>query len=307
MTLAEAAAALMLVGLVAYALLGGADFGGGVWDLLARGPRQAAQRTAIERALAPVWEANHVWLIFVVVLLFTCFPTAFAAASLALHVPLTLLLIGIVLRGSAFVFRQYGGAGWWGRVFAGASVLSPLFLGVTIGAITAGDGDLALGWYQPFPLAVGLLTLVLFAFLAAVYLAREADDSALAGDFRRRALAAGLLLGPCAAVAALAAGPGTRHWTDTFFGSWWTWPLQLTTAAAALSALAALLRRRYSLARIAAATQVALIIVGWGLAQRPFLIPPTLTIQAAAAPSVTLRLALIIVGGGSALLIPSVY
>src|SRR6185369_1429317 len=96
-----------LVSLILYALLGGADFGGGLWDLLASGPRAAAQRELVERAIAPVWEANHVWLVLLVVLLFSAFPTAYAAVSVALHVPLALMLVGIVLRGSAFTFRHY--------------------------------------------------------------------------------------------------------------------------------------------------------------------------------------------------------
>src|SRR5690606_28148857 len=109
MTYELAAAGVMLAALIVYAVTGGADFGGGVWDLLARGPRAAAQRQIIDRALAPVWEANHVWLIFVLVVMFTAFPPAYARIGIELHVPLTILLFGIVLRGSAFVFRHYGG------------------------------------------------------------------------------------------------------------------------------------------------------------------------------------------------------
>jgi len=124
LSLADALAGIILVALTAYVLLGGADFGGGVWDLLASGPRKARQRDLIAHAIGPVWEANHVWLILAVVLLFTCFPPAFARMAIALHVPLTLMLIGIVLRGSAFVFESYGGGG--GRVFAVASLVTPM-------------------------------------------------------------------------------------------------------------------------------------------------------------------------------------
>jgi cytochrome d ubiquinol oxidase subunit II len=182
MTLPDVAAFAMLVALVVYALTGGADFGGGLWDLLAFGRRAPAQRKLIERVLSPIWEANHVWLIFIVVVLFTAFPTAYSVAGIALHIPLTLVLIGIVMRGSAFVFRQYGGGGAvaqlrWGRVFAVASVLTPIFLGTIVGAITSGeirvvDGvpttGYAAGWIGVFPLAVGLSSLALFGFLAAV-------------------------------------------------------------------------------------------------------------------------------------------
>jgi cytochrome d ubiquinol oxidase subunit II len=322
--LGEACAALMLAALVAYAVTGGADFGGGVWDLFATGPRRDGQRALIERAIAPVWEANHVWLIFVVVLLFTAFPDAFSRVSTALHIPLTLLLLGIVARGSAFVFRHYGARAerGWGRLFAVASVVTPLMLGIVLGAVTAGDlGVGAAGrtftsvyvapWIAPFPLAVGALAVVLFAFLAATYLAWEAGvrdgDAALAGDFRIRALVAGVLLAPAALVAALLARSAAPGFASRFVGSWWTWPLQLATAAVAIVALVALARRCYRLARVAAIAQVALIIVGWGLAQRPFVVAPDLTIAAAQAPRATLALLLPVVVVGMVLLVPSLY
>jgi hypothetical protein len=133
----------MLAALVLYALLAGADFGGGIWDLLATGPRKKAQRDIVEQAIGPIWEANHVWLILVIVLLFTCFPSAFAAISIALFVPLVLLLFGIVLRGAAFTFRTYDRPEdkvqvRWGLVFSSSSVLAPVVLGVVVGAIASG-------------------------------------------------------------------------------------------------------------------------------------------------------------------------
>jgi len=203
----EAAVALaMLVALTAYALLGGADFGAGFWDLTARGPRAAAHRELIAHAIGPVWEANHVWLIIVVVLLFTGFPGAFSAIMTVLHVPLTLMLIGIVLRGSAFTFRSYDttelGKHRWNRAFSIPSVTTPILLGAIIGAIASGRvgshprGALPLfsSWVAPFPLVVGLFTLALFAYLAAVYLTLEATDDGLREDFRRRALGAALVV-----------------------------------------------------------------------------------------------------------------
>ena len=147
--LPEIVAGVMMLALNAYALSGGADFGGGVWDLLARGPRREAQRTLIASAIGPIWEANHVWLIIVVVMLFTGFPSAFASLGIVLHIPLSLMLVGIVLRGAAFVFRSYGsgdhaGRRAWGRVFAIASTMTPLLLGAIIGAIASGAvGDAA--------------------------------------------------------------------------------------------------------------------------------------------------------------------
>ena len=212
---------MILAALVLYALLGGADFGGGIWDLLAWGPRKREQRALIEHAIGPIWEANHVWLILVVVVLFTAFPAAFAAVSIALFVPLVLLLLGIVLRGAAFTFRTYDRPddrvqARWGAIFSGSSVLAPLVLGVVVGALASGrlrvaaDGAEPFAWVAPFPLAVGLFAAALFAFLAATYLAVEAAGP-LREDFRRRALGAGVAVFLCALAlrrALLARGAG---------------------------------------------------------------------------------------------------
>ncbi|HEX8539603.1 MAG TPA: cytochrome d ubiquinol oxidase subunit II, partial [Cystobacter sp.] len=197
---------VLVAALILYALFGGADFGGGVWDLLASGPRQARQRELIARALGPVWEVNHVWLILAVVILFSAFPRAFAALSVALHVPLTLLLLGIIFRGTAFTFRTYDARGdavqrRWGLVFSMASVLSPALLGMCVGAVVSGDirvqgltvvSGFFSAWLSPFALAVGALALCLFAFLAAVYLTAETREPGLQEDFRKRALGAGV-------------------------------------------------------------------------------------------------------------------
>ena len=322
MGLPDLVAAAMLAALIVYALLGGADFGGGVWDLLARGPRAPDQRRLIERAIAPVWEANHVWLIVVVVILFSGFPAAFAAISTALHVPLALLLVGIVLRGAAFTFRHYDHAGAtvqkrWGRVFAVASGVSPIFLGIVIGAITSGrvrldEHGVPLGgffrpWLDVFPVAVGLLTLALFAFLAAVYLYVEAGDAPVAEDFRRRAIGAGIAVFGGALFAGLVAGPGTEGFQRHLFGARWSLLHQILTGLTATGAFVCLFLRRARVARLLAAAQVTLILVGWGLAQRPYIVAPDLTLVAAAAPPRTLALLLITLGAGSALLFPSLY
>src|SRR3569832_95087 len=198
LTLAEVAAWIIVVALNAYVLFGGADFGGGVWDLLASGPRRQQQRDLIAHAIGPIWEANHVWLIVVVVMLFVCFPPAFAAFGTVLHVPLTLMLIGIVLRGSAFVFRSYGShtaahRARWGSLFAVASVITPILLGDIIGAVASGSVGRAarlveqgtgatfvdvfvMPWFSAFAIVTGLLALTLFCFLAAVYLAYAARE-----------------------------------------------------------------------------------------------------------------------------------
>jgi cytochrome bd ubiquinol oxidase subunit II len=306
----------ILVALVLYALLGGADLGGGIWDLLASGPRKREQRALVERAIGPIWEANHVWLILVVVLLFTGFPGAFAAASISLFVPLTLLLIGIVLRGAAFTFRAYDQPddrvqARWGLAFSISSAAAPLLLGAVVGAVASGKvapaGTLdPLAWLSPFTAVVGLFATALFAFLAAAYLAVEAEG-ALRDDFRRRALGAGLVVFACA----LAAGVlSWREAPEVFAGLTarrFTLPLHLATGAAAVAALLALRRRQVRLARAAAVAQVALIVLGWGASQYPYVLPPGLTLAAAAAPRATLVAVLWALAAGVVLLFPALY
>ena len=294
--------AIVVVALLVYALTGGADFGGGVWDLLATGPRKGEQRKLIAKAIAPIWEANHVWLILVVVLGFVCFPEAFRRVMVHLHVPLTLLLVGIVLRGAAFVFRAYDPAGpseVWGRVFAVSSLLTPFMLGVCLGAMLAGlDEDLILGWATPTALWVGLVVTALFSFLAAVYLCVESE--ALAEDFRRRALGSGLALGLVAlpAVWSLRAQPIFSELAGA-------WSFHVATGVTAVTALWALWTRRYRVARIAAMAQCSAMVLGWGFAQYPLVLPPDLTLEEAAAPPTVLRMTLIVLSAGSVLLVPA--
>lgn len=319
-SLATVLAAVILLALTAYALLGGADFGGGVWDLLASGPRRTRQRALIADAIGPIWEANHVWLILAVVLLFTCFPTVFARIAIVLHIPLVLLLVGIVLRGSAFTFRSYDSRRdavqrRWGAVFSGASIITPLLLGAAVGAlatarVSAPQGSFAAGfirpWATPFALATGCLALALFAFLAAVYLTVEAgDDRPLADDFRRRAIGAAIAAIVIAAGALLLARRGAPMMHAGLTVSRWALPLHLGAALAAASAVGALLLRRYRIARVAAAALVSLIIWGWAAAQYPFLVPPDLTIAQTAAPATTLRFVALGLVAGGLILVPS--
>lgn len=317
-----------MISLNAYALLGGADFGGGVWDLVATGPRRDRQRHLIADAISPVWEANHVWLILVVVLLFTCFPAVFSRLAILLHIPLTLMLIGIVLRGSAFTFRSYGSATdevqrRWGSIFSIASLVTPLLLGIMIGAIAAGrleppnpasPGDFTSvyirPWLTPFTVAIGFLALFLFAFLAAVYLTVEAREIELKEDFRRRALFSGGAVFLAAMAALLLSShdaSGAPLMWEGLIHSPWARAFQGATAVSAVTALLALGTRRYRLARVAAAAQVSLILWGWVVAQYPYLIPPDLTIAETAAPAITLKLVLGALAVGGALLIPSLY
>ena len=312
-------AGVIAIALNAYVLTGGADFGGGVWDLLATGARRERQRDLIADSIAPIWEANHVWLIVVVVVLFTAFPAAFSMLATVLHIPLTIMLIGIVLRGSAFVFRSYGphGRHRWGLAFAGASVITPLLLGSIIGSVATGAVAIAADkigsaasftevfvspWMAPFPAATGFFALALFAFLAATYLTLDAQDEGLREDFRTRALAAAGAVFACAAVALVVAHSAAPRVAIGVVGGLL---IQAATASAAITAITALWLRRYRLARMAAAAQVSLILWGWLITQYPYLIPPALTIRDAAAPAVTLRLLAAGLVGGAAILLPS--
>lgn len=305
--LPEIIAGVIAVSLNAYALTGGADFGGGIWDLLATGPRRDRQRQLIADSIAPIWEANHVWLIVVIVVLFTAFPAAFAMLGVVLHIPITILLLGVVMRGSAFVFRSYGqqarGRNMWGSTFAVASVVTPMFLGIVIGAIVSGrvaEAATRIGaapfadvfvrpWADTLPIAVGVFALALFAFLAATYLTVEAADDALREDFRRRALVA--------AVVVVASGAVVDVGVVLI--------VQAAATVAAATAFGALWVRRYRLARIAAAAEVSLVLWGWLLAQYPYVIPPAMTIRETAAPAVTLRLLAIGLTAGAIVLLPS--
>ncbi|WP_165065302.1 cytochrome d ubiquinol oxidase subunit II [Paludisphaera rhizosphaerae] len=316
---AEGVATAMLMSLIVYALLGGADYGAGVWDLLARGPREQAQRDLIARAIGPVWEANHVWLIVVIVLLFTAFPAAFTVVMTTLHVPLSVMLIGIVLRGSAFTFRSYDATELarqrWNRVFSIPSVVTPILLGAVIGAIATGEPGRAAEaggaiplfstWLQPFPLAVGLFALNLFAYLAAVYLTSETSDRDLQEDFRSKALASAVSLGLIAWVVYLLARTNAPLIYEGLDRSRWGAPLRFATGAAAIGAMVALVLRRYGTARLAAVVQAALILWGAGMAQYPYIVPPHIDVAQSTAPPIVLKLLLIALGCGSIILIPS--
>jgi len=316
---ADALGAAILAAVIFYALLGGADFGGGIWDLLASGPRAREQRALVERAIAPIWEANHVWLILVVVVLFTAFPPAFSAISTGAFTPLLLFLVGIVLRGGAFTFRAYDSPDdpvqrRWGLLFSASSALAPVMLGAVVGTLASGhlrveDGIATFSpsaWLGPFEIAVGLFTAALFAFLAATYLTVEADGD-LREDFRRRAIAAG------AAVFALALGSALLSWREApvvFHGLTrraWSLPLHLATGVAAVAAFGGLFLRRFRMARLAAAAQVALIVLGWGASQYPYLVVPDLTLAGASAPRRTQVMLLWALGAGALVLFPCLH
>jgi cytochrome d ubiquinol oxidase subunit II len=323
MTLGDLIGFVMIVSLVLYALGAGADFGGGVWDLFASGSRARQQRQLIAHAIGPIWEANHVWLILVIVLLFVAFPPAFAAISIALHIPLAVMLVGIVLRGSAFVFRSYDVQTddvqrRWSGLFAVGSIVAPIMLGVCVGAIASGNirinaetgavqTNFISQWLRAFPFAIGLWTLALFAFVAAVYLTNETEQTELREDFRRRALAAGFTVALLALVSFVLAETGAPLVRHGLSKEWWSIPFQIATGVISVSALAAVWARRYRLARVLAMAQIAFIIGGWGLAQFPLLIGPDLTFANSAAPDSVLRVLVKALVAGAILLFPSLW
>jgi cytochrome d ubiquinol oxidase subunit II len=317
--LPELTAALTLVGLAAYVVLGGADFGAGFWDLTAgSAERGAPVRAMIKRAMSPVWEANHVWLIFVLVMLWTGFPEAFGSITSTLAVPLFLAALGIVLRGGAFALKGEAAtiaeARALGATFALSSVLVPFFLGAAAGAIAAGEvpvgnaeGEAFASWTGPISILVGLLAVATGAHLAAVFLgadSRRAGRPELVDAFRRRALGSGVVAGALA-IAGLAVA--NSDVPDLYEG--------LTSGAGlacvAVSAVAGLvtlwleLRERFETARYTAAVAVAAIVAGWAFAQEPYLLPPGLTADAAAAPDATLTALVVAATLGLALLVPA--
>jgi cytochrome d ubiquinol oxidase subunit II len=312
-------AAVMLASLILYVLMGGADYGGGMWDLVASGPRAQRQRHAIVEAIAPIWEANHVWLILVIVLLFTGFPRAFSVIMIALHIPITAMLIGMVLRGSAFVFRKYDSTEdavqrRWSTIFGIASFFTPFFQGLTLGALTTGDihfvGDQVntgffAGWLTPFALTCGLFALALFAFLAATYMTVDTQGQPdLQSDFRLRALWAEAALIPLATTVFATSKYGAPFMYQGLT-DWWAPVLLGWTALSAITATLALWSRRFYLARIAAVAQVTFILLGWGLGQFPHLVTPDVTLRNAAAPESTLKLLVLALGAGAVVLLPS--
>ncbi len=295
---------MALLAVALYAIFGGADFGGGVWDVVATGPRRQEQRDVIAHTIGPVWETNHVWLIFLIVILFTCFPPAFAAISIGLYVPLTFVLVGIILRGAAYAFRSQASEAAlvsqvWGNVFGIASVVAPFFFGTAVGGLTVGR----YAWTSPFALVVGLLAVALCAQLAAVFLTLE-TTGALREDFRRRAIAATVVLAGIGALALFVA-----HLTSPSTIAALVRPQSLPGIGIAMFlgfvVLGALVAGKFALARAATALEAIAILAGWYAAQAPYIIPGEITIAAAASPPETLRAFLWLCAGGSVLLVPS--
>jgi cytochrome bd ubiquinol oxidase subunit II len=312
---------VMLTALTLYALLGGADFGAGVWEFTTALQASDKERNHIYKAIGPVWEANHVWLIFVLVILMNGFPVAFAGLSRALWLPLLLALCGIVFRGASYAFRSHSHGSHherrlWEAVFAIASTAAPLFLGASAGAVASGklaitatgkyEADYLTGWMSPLVVFTGFYMIGMCAFLAAVYLFREAEqanDTDLKSLWRQRSLSTGIWMG------VLSLGGLTMVWLEapTLATGFITrgWPFIIVSLACGVGSLIEVWRFRGTRAVIAASGTVASVIWGWGISQYPMIIPPDVSSSVARAPDNVLWLMLAVILTGVVLLLPA--
>lgn len=321
MELADIPAILILFGITAYAVLAGADFGAPIWAVTARGKESGRLKESGHRSMAPVWEANHVWLIFVLVICWTAYPEVFGSIFSTLWIPLLLACLGIIMRAVGYVAGGVSVSRAFVWLAAAASLLVPFALGTVIGALVAGnvppgnaEGSILSAWIAPVPIMVGLLLVVTSTYLAAVYLAADADrrgESDLAQAFGQRALGAGILAGVLALAGLAVLYFDAREFFDAMvstsghdneFGRLCV----LVSAIAGTATLFLVTSKRYGAARFAAAIAVAAIVAGWGMAQQPEVLPG-LTIREAAASNEVIIGLLIAVAVGMVLLIPSLY
>ena len=311
MSLEVLLAGALMLSIILFALTAGADFGGGLWNLLSWGEQGEEQRELIDEAIGPIWEANELWVVGAIVIIWTAFPPAFAAYGIALFIPFILGLAGIVVRGAFFAFRHEAQENIpqrayevFGRVFGGASAITPIFFGMAAGAIASGairleNGIPATGyvqsWLSPFPIIVGLLALAICAYLAAVYLTMEPGaDEQLQEDFRLRGLIASgavAVLGPITLV--LAATNATYIWRGLTGGLGLA--LMIVAVLFLVASAALLFFRRYRLAQAAAVAHVVAAFCAWGVAQYPYMLVPDITIYSAAAPTSVLVAELIVI------------
>jgi cytochrome bd ubiquinol oxidase subunit II len=319
MSSADAVAIVLWIGVTMYAVFGGADFGAGLWSLLAGGGKRGRRpRELIDWAIGPVWEANHVWLIFVLVVLWTGFSSAFEAIFSTLFIPLSLAALGIVLRGSGFAFHKTAKRSKGHTVsevlFGVSSLLTPFFMGTVVGAIAGGrvpvgnaTGDALTSWLNPLSVVIGVLFVATGAYLSAVFLvsdARRAGAPDLERYFAARALIAAIVTGALAAAGLVLLHSDAKVLFDGLTGD--GLPLVIVSLLCGIGVLVLLRRDARRGARALAVGAVAAVIWGWGVAQNPYLLPPILTIDDAAAPSATLTSVLIVFGVAVVLVLPSI-
>ena len=306
----------IIAGLIAYAVLAGADFGAGIWILFSKRDDNDLRDHA-RHSMGPVWEANHVWLIFIVVVSWTAYPTALSSIASTLAIPFGLALIGIVLRGTAYALRAQAQDGELAlrieRVFGLSSVLTPFALGTAVGGIASGHvpvgnaaGNLLTSWANPTGLVIGVLSVTTAWYLASVYLTADAQrtgPASLVEAFRVRAIAAGAGAGVLALVGLIVVhADAHRLWHGLTHGGGIA--ALVVSGLAGAATLMLVVTRRYELARAASALAVAAVVIGWAVAQRPYLLPG-LTVSQAAAGHETLVAVVIAVVAGAVVLVPS--
>jgi cytochrome d ubiquinol oxidase subunit II len=302
-------ALVLFLAVTAYAVFGGADFGAGFWDLVAGGAARGERpREVIDHAIAPVWEANHVWLIFIFVVLWTGFPEAYASITLTLFVPLAIAALGIVLRGSGFAFRKSvfrtRDRRNFGAAFALSSVIVPYCMGAIAGAVASGRvpaggvaGDPVDSWINPTSVLGGLLAVIVCAYLSAVYLvwdARRFGDSDAEAYFRRRAVGAAVVAGVAAVVGIFVLRADARYVFDGLTAR--ALPAVIVSGLCGGASLVLLARNATRGARLLAVLAVASIVIGWGVAQWPYILPTSLEVADAAAPTGTLSTLVVATG-----------
>jgi cytochrome d ubiquinol oxidase subunit II len=313
-----AAAIVLFAAVTVYATFGGADFGAGFWDLTAGGTERGARpRAVIDHAIAPVWEANHVWLIFAFVVLWTCFPEAYASITLTLFVPLSIAALGIVLRGASFAFRKAvfrtRDRRNFGAAFAISSVIVPYSMGAVAGGIASGRvpaggraGDPWSSWVNPTSILGGVLAVCVVAYLAAVFLVWDAHrlgDEAMVDHFRRRAIGAAVVAGAVAAVGIFVLHADAEYLFDGLTSR--ALPLVIVSALAGLATLGLLQRHQHRGARLTAIAAAAALVLAWGVGQWDYMLPETLTVEQAAAPSGTIAAVLVATGLAVVLVLPA--
>jgi cytochrome d ubiquinol oxidase subunit II len=313
-----AAAIILFAAVTMYAIFGGADFGAGFWDLGAGGAERGKRpREVIDHSIGPVWEANHVWLIFVFVVLWTCFPEAYASITLTMFVPLTLAALGIVLRGASFAFRKavfrIRDRRKFGAVFAVSSVLVPYCFGTVVGGIASGRvpaggqaGDPVHSWINPTSIVAGLLAVCVAAYVAAVFLtwdARRLADDTMVAYFRIRAVAAGVVTGFVALIGLFVVRNDATYIFDGLTSR--ALPLVVVSALSGLAALLLLRGQPRRGGRLAAVIAAGALVVGWGVAQWDYLLPESLTVSQAAAPTGTITAVLVAAGLAVLLIVPA--
>ncbi len=305
--MSEAVALVLFFGVTAYALFGGADFGAGIWDLVAGGAERGRRpRAVVDHSIGPVWEANHVWLIFVLVVLWTAFPEAFGSIMLTLFVPLSLAALGIVLRGSSFAFRKEvyrtSSRRNFGAAFAASSLLVPFCMGAVAGAIASGRvpaggvaGDTWDSWLNPTSILGGVLAVTACAYLAAVFMTWDAKRFAepeMVEYFRRRAIVAAVATGVVALAGVWVLYDDARYVFDGLTSR--ALPLVIISAICGVGSIVLLMRESHRFARVLSVGAVASVVVAWGVAQWPYMLPKTLEVSQAAAPDPTLWTVLIV-------------